>query len=140
MNEKLDVVYQQLIKIANRKQHNTDNGLWMVENCDTMLEILHKHKPFEQIRDPENCDVRGFFLWRFFTWPRNYYNDNKLEIIWFVNIYMETNMFVNGGKNMIETFFTPWTMKVRILSKTSLCSQTVSLRVLYCLSTTVIYR
>ena len=33
----------------------------MVENCDTMLEILHKHKPFERIRDPENCDVRVFF-------------------------------------------------------------------------------
>ena len=33
----------------------------MVENCDTMLEILHKHKPFERITDPENCDVRVCF-------------------------------------------------------------------------------
>ena len=49
----------------------------MVENCDTMLEILHKHKPFERIRDPENCDVRVIFFSRFFSWPRNYYNDNN---------------------------------------------------------------
>ena len=49
----------------------------MVENCDTMLEILHKHKAFERIRDHENCDVRVFFWWRFFSWPRNYYNDNN---------------------------------------------------------------
>ena len=42
-----------------------------------MLEILHKHKPFEWIRDLDNCDVRVYFLWRFFTWPRNYYNDNN---------------------------------------------------------------
>ena len=33
----------------------------MAENCDTMLEVLHKHKLFERIRDPENCDVRVFF-------------------------------------------------------------------------------
>ena len=39
--------------------------------------ILHKHNPFERIRDPDNCDVRVIFLWRFFTWPRNHYNDNK---------------------------------------------------------------
>ena len=49
----------------------------MVENCDIMLEILHKHNPFEKIRDPDNCDVRAIFLWRFFTWPNNYYNDNN---------------------------------------------------------------
>ena len=24
-------------------------------------------------------EVRVIFLWRFFTWPRNYYNDNKLD-------------------------------------------------------------
>ena len=50
----------------------------MVENCDTMLEILHKHKPFERIRDPENCDFRVIFFSRFFSWPRNYYNDNNV--------------------------------------------------------------
>ena len=32
----------------------------MVKNCDFMLEILHKHKPFERIRDPDNCGVRVF--------------------------------------------------------------------------------
>ena len=77
MNEKVGVVYQQLLKTANRKQQNTDNVHLLVENCDTMLEILHKHKPFERIRDPENCDVRVVFFVKFFTWPRNYYNDNN---------------------------------------------------------------
>ena len=44
-----------------------------------MLEILNKFNQFERIRCPDNCDVRVvfFFLWRFFTWPGNYYNDNK---------------------------------------------------------------
>ena len=55
-------VYKHLIKTANRRQQKTDNVLLLVENCDTMLEILHKHKPFERIRDPENCDVRVCFL------------------------------------------------------------------------------
>ena len=64
--------------IENRKQQYTGNGFQMVENCDTMLEILHKHRPFERIRDPENCDVRVNFFRRFFTWPRNYYNDNNI--------------------------------------------------------------
>ena len=61
MNEKVGVVYQQLLKTANRKQQNTDNVHSLVKNCDTMLETLHKHKPFERIKDPENCDVRVFF-------------------------------------------------------------------------------
>ena len=52
MNEKLGVVDQQLLKTANGKQQNTDIVLLLVENCDTMLEILHKHKPFQRIRDP----------------------------------------------------------------------------------------
>ena len=77
MNGKLGVVYQQLLKTTNRKQQNTDNGLWVVENCDFMLEILRKHNPFERITGPDNCDVRVIFLWRFFTWPCYYYNDNK---------------------------------------------------------------
>ena len=58
----LGVVDQQLLKTANRLQQNTDIVLLLVENCDTMLEILHKHKPFERIRDLDNCDVRVYFL------------------------------------------------------------------------------
>ena len=58
MNEKLGVVDQQLLKTANWKQRNTENVLVLVENCDIKLEILHKHNPFEPIRDPDNCDVR----------------------------------------------------------------------------------
>ena len=68
---------QQWLKTANWKQQNTENVLLLVENCDIKLEILHKHNPFDRIRDPDNCDVRVIFLWRFLTWPRNYYNNNK---------------------------------------------------------------
>ena len=53
MNEKLGVVYQQLIKTANRKQQNTDNGLWMAEKLDIIFEILHKLGPLKPIRDPK---------------------------------------------------------------------------------------
>ena len=35
--------------------------IYYSEKHDIKLEILHKHKPFEQIRDPESCDVRVFF-------------------------------------------------------------------------------
>ena len=77
MNEKLSVVDQQLLKTANRKQQNTDNVLWLVENCDIKLENLHKHNPFVRITDLDNCDIRAFFFVKLFTWPRNYYNDNK---------------------------------------------------------------
>ena len=42
MNEKVGVVYQQLLKTANRKQQNTDNVLLLVENCDIKLEILNR--------------------------------------------------------------------------------------------------
>ena len=77
MNEKLSVVDQQLLKTANRKQQNTDNVLLLVENCDIMLEIWNKLDPFEPIRDPDNCDVRLILLWRLFTCPRNYYNENN---------------------------------------------------------------
>ena len=78
----LGVVDQQLLKTANRLQQNTDIVLLLVENCDTMLEILHKHNPFKQITDPDNCDVRVFFVVKFFTWPRNYYNNNKNIDFW----------------------------------------------------------
>ena len=61
MNEKLDVVDQQLLKTSNRKQQNTDNVLLLVENCDIMLEILNKLNPFEPIRDPDNYDIRLIF-------------------------------------------------------------------------------
>ena len=77
MNEKLGVVSIQSSKTANRKQQNTDKVLLLVGNCDIKLEILHKHNPFERIRDPDNCDVRVIFFVKFFTWPRNYYNDNN---------------------------------------------------------------
>ena len=49
------------LETGNRKQQNTDNVLLLLENCDIMLEILHKHNPFERITDPDNCDVRVFF-------------------------------------------------------------------------------
>ena len=39
LNQKLGVVYQQLLRTANRKQQNTDNVLLLVENCDIKLEI-----------------------------------------------------------------------------------------------------
>ena len=77
MNEKFGAVCHQLLKTANRRQQNTDNVLLFVENCDINLEILHKHNPFERIRDPDNCDVRVIFLWSFLYCPHNYYNDNK---------------------------------------------------------------
>ena len=80
MNEKIGVVDLQKLKTANRKQQNTDNVLSLAENCDIKLEILHKHNPFEPIRDPNNCDVGVIFLWRFFTCPRNYYNDNNIGL------------------------------------------------------------
>ena len=62
LNEKPDVVDQHLLITANRKQQNTKDVLFLVENCDTMLVILHKHNPFERIRGLENCDVRVFFV------------------------------------------------------------------------------
>ena len=57
----LGVVDQQLLKLANRKQQNTDNVLLLAENFDIKLKILHKHNPFERITGPNNCDVRIFF-------------------------------------------------------------------------------
>ena len=53
MNKKLDIVYQQLIKTAIRKQQNSDNGPWMAEKLDIMFEILHKLGSFGPITDPE---------------------------------------------------------------------------------------
>ena len=48
MNEKVGIVYQQLLKTANRKQQNTDNGFLLVENCDIMLEIWNKLGQFDE--------------------------------------------------------------------------------------------
>ena len=42
MNEKVGIVYQQLLKTGNRKQQNTDNVHLLVENCDIKLEILNQ--------------------------------------------------------------------------------------------------
>ena len=75
MNEKVGVVYQQLLKTANRKQYNTDKGLWMVEKGHIMFEILHKLKPFDPIRDPDTSDIMLILLSMFFRSSRNHYND-----------------------------------------------------------------
>ena len=72
MNEKVGVVYQLSLKTANRKQQNRENVFWFVENCDIKLEILHKHNPFEWITGPDNCDVRVFFFFKFFTRAHNF--------------------------------------------------------------------
>ena len=74
MNEKLGVVYRQLLKkTAIRKQQNTDNVLLLVENCDIMLEVLNELNPFGPITDPDNYDVRLILLWKFFNCAHNYY-------------------------------------------------------------------
>ena len=71
--------------LKNSKQKTTKHGQLSligcqlrhhVTNCD-MFKILHKINQFEPIRYPDNCDVRVIFLWRYLSWPRNYYNDNK---------------------------------------------------------------
>ena len=49
MNEKVGVVYQQLLKTANRNQQNTDNIHLLVENCDINLEILNKLAHLNQL-------------------------------------------------------------------------------------------
>ena len=48
MNKKLDIVYQQLIKTAIRKQQNSDDGLWMAQKLDIMFEILHNLTHLDQ--------------------------------------------------------------------------------------------
>ena len=75
MNGKLGVVYQQLLKTANIKQQNTDNGLWVIEKHDIMFKILHTLHPMHW--GPENCDIEPNFLSTFLSWPHNYYNDNN---------------------------------------------------------------
>ena len=67
MNEKVGIVYQQLLKTANRKQQNTDNVHLLVENCDIMLEISNKLIPYEPIRDCDKSDVRVILFLRFST-------------------------------------------------------------------------
>ena len=60
MNEKLGVVDQQLLKTANRKQQNTDNGLWMTEKLDIMFEILHELGSLGPIRDTKTMMSHWF--------------------------------------------------------------------------------
>ena len=71
----------QLLKAVNRKQHITDHILLLIENCDIMLEILNKLNPSEPIRDPDYSDVWLILLWRFFTCPCNYCDNNKADDI-----------------------------------------------------------
>ena len=79
MNEKLGVVYQQLSKLANRQQQNTDNGLLIAEKNNIIFEILHKLNPFDPIRDLATSDIMPISLSMFFSCPRDYYNGNKLK-------------------------------------------------------------
>ena len=80
MNEKVGVVYQQLLKTANRKQQNTDNVHSLVENCDTMLEIYINISHFNKSEILKTV-MSEFFFVKFLTWPRNYYNDNKTSFV-----------------------------------------------------------
>ena len=62
MNQKVGVVYQQLLKTANRKQQNTDNVLSLVENCDIKLEILSKLAHLNQLETQITVMSELFFL------------------------------------------------------------------------------
>ena len=53
---------------------------------------MHKHNPFERIRGPDNCDVRVIFCVKFFTWPRNYYNDNN--VMWKPQKFLLVNLLL----------------------------------------------
>ena len=46
-----------------------------------MLWILHQLNQFEQIRDTDNSDIRLISFFKFFTWPHNYINNNKIAIV-----------------------------------------------------------
>ena len=61
MNEKVGVVYQQLLKTANRKQQNTDNVLLLVENCDIKAEILNKLAHLNQLETKVTVMSELFF-------------------------------------------------------------------------------
>ena len=61
MNKKVGVVYQQLLKTANGKQQNTDNGILLVENCDIKLEILNKLAHLNQSQTQITVTSEFFF-------------------------------------------------------------------------------
>ena len=61
MNEKVGVVYQQLLKTANRKQQNTDNVHLLIESCDIKLEILNKLAHFNQLETQITAMSELFF-------------------------------------------------------------------------------
>ena len=63
--------------IENRKQQNTDNVLLLVENWDIKLEILNKLAHLNLLETQITVLSELFFFSRFFSWPRNYYNDNN---------------------------------------------------------------
>ena len=44
---------------------------------DIKLEILNKLAHLNQLETQINVTSELFFFSRFFSWPRNYYNDNK---------------------------------------------------------------
>ena len=46
------------------------------ENCDIKLEILNKLAHWNQL-ETQITVMSEFFLMKVFSWPRNYYNDNK---------------------------------------------------------------
>ena len=63
MNEKVGVVYQQLLKTANRKEQNTDNGLCMVnKKHNVVFEILHELNQLEPIRNSKFSEVMLIWL------------------------------------------------------------------------------
>ena len=60
--KKVGVVYQQLLKTANRKQRNTDNVHLLVENCDIKLEILNELAHCNQLENQITAMSELFFL------------------------------------------------------------------------------
>ena len=72
------LVDQQLLKTANRQKQNIHNVILLVENSEIMPWILHKFKPLNESETLKTVMSGSFFLVKFFTWPRNYYNDNKV--------------------------------------------------------------
>ena len=58
--------YQQLLKTANRKQQNTDNGLLLVENCDIKLKILNKLAHLNQL-ETQTTVMSEFFFFQGFS-------------------------------------------------------------------------
>ena len=51
----------------------------MVEKHDIMFKILHKLHPMHQSEALKTVTSSPIFYQRFFKWPRNYYNNNKMS-------------------------------------------------------------